>query len=63
MDKFFITVEDACKALSIGRSKFYVLISRGEIPFRKCGKKTLIATADLKNWAERQPVIYGPGAV
>jgi len=42
---------------AIGRTKFYELVASGEIPVRKVGKKTLVAAADLQNWAERLPTI------
>jgi excisionase family DNA binding protein len=55
--KLFYTISETCRLLSVGRTKLYELIGSGEIPVRKLGKKTLVAAADLKRWAERLPTI------
>ena len=46
-----------CRVVGIGRTKFYELVARGEIPIRKIGKKSLVAAADLELWAEQLPTI------
>jgi excisionase family DNA binding protein len=46
---------------ALGRTKFYELVARGEIPIRKVGKKTLVAAADLRDWVERLPAIQIKG--
>lgn len=43
--KFAFTVDEGCKALGIGRTKFYELASQGKIDLRKIGGRT-VATAD-----------------
>jgi excisionase family DNA binding protein len=58
--KLLYTITECCRLASIGRTKFYELISDGEIPIRKVGKKTLVAAADLKRWAERLPTADPP---
>jgi excisionase family DNA binding protein len=55
--KLFYTISETCRLLSVGRTKLYELIGRGEIPIRKLGKKSLVSAADLKRWAERLPAI------
>jgi len=55
MDQLLYTVGQCCRLASIGRTKFYELVANGEIPVRKVGKKTLVAAADLKSWAEHLP--------
>jgi excisionase family DNA binding protein len=57
MDQLLYTIPQCCRLASIGRTKFYELVASGEIPIRKVGKKTLVAAADLKRWAERLPAI------
>jgi excisionase family DNA binding protein len=57
MDKLFFTISETCRMLSIGKTKLYELLGSGEIPVRKLGKKTLVAAADLKRWADRLPAI------
>lgn len=55
--KLFYTISETCRLLSVGRTKLYELIGRGEIPIRKLGKKTLVSAADLKRWADQLPAI------
>lgn len=55
--KLFYTISESCRLLSLGKTKLYELIGSGEIPVRKVGKKSLVATADLKRWADRLPAI------
>jgi len=55
MDQLLYTISQCCRLAAIGRTKFYELVASGEIPVRKVGKKTLVASADLKRWAERLP--------
>ena len=55
MDQLLYTIGQCCRLAAIGRTKFYELVARGEIPVRKVGKKTLVAAADLKGWVDRLP--------
>lgn len=57
MDQLLYTINQCCRLTAIGRTKFYELVASGDIPIRKVGKKTLVAAADLKRWAERLPAI------
>jgi excisionase family DNA binding protein len=57
MDQLLYTIRQCCRLTATGRTKFYELIAGGEIPVRKVGKKTLIAAADLRRWAERLPTV------
>jgi excisionase family DNA binding protein len=57
MDQLLYTINQCCRLAAVGRTKFYELVSNGEIPVRKVGKKTLVAAADLQRWAERLPTI------
>jgi excisionase family DNA binding protein len=56
-DRLLYTVPECCRLAAIGRTKFYELVAGGEIPIRKVGKKSLVAAADLKRWAEQLPAI------
>jgi excisionase family DNA binding protein len=56
MDQLLYTIPQCCRLAAIGRTKFYELVANGEIPIRKIGKKSLVAAADLKRWAERLSV-------
>lgn len=55
MDQLLLTVAQCCQIAAIGRTKFYELLAKGEIPARKLGKRTLIAASDLRTWVERLP--------
>jgi excisionase family DNA binding protein len=57
MEQLLYTIPQCCRLAAIGRTKFYELVARGEIPARKVGKKTLVAAVDLQRWAERLPAI------
>jgi excisionase family DNA binding protein len=57
MEQLLYTIPECCRLAAIGRTKFYELIAGGEIPIRKVGKKSLVAAADLKRWAEQLPAI------
>ena len=48
MEPLTITVNDACKALGLGRTKIYELIAKGTLDTLKIGKRTLIKTASLR---------------
>jgi excisionase family DNA binding protein len=55
--KLFYSISETSRLLSVGKTKLYELIGSGEIPVRKLGKKTLIAAADLKRWADHLPAL------
>jgi excisionase family DNA binding protein len=57
MDQLLLTIPECCRLAAIGKTKFYELVASGEIPVRKIGKKSLVAAADLKRWADRLPAI------
>ena len=57
MNQLLHTIAETCQITSIGRTKIYELITSGEPPARKVGKKTLIAREDLKRWADQLPVV------
>ena len=43
-----IGVEDAYRALGIGRTAFYAMVARGELTLIKIGKRSLVPYADLQ---------------
>lgn len=48
-----LTIEDVSRALRLGRSKVYVLVSTGEIPSVRIGGSRRIRTRDLDAYVER----------
>jgi hypothetical protein len=55
--KRLLTVQEAIFGYSIGRSKFYQEVAAGRIRLRKCGRRTLVASADMDAWAAGLPVV------
>ncbi len=49
-----VRVRDAARMIGIGRTKFYELIGNGEVEVIKVGNATLIPTASLAAFVERQ---------
>lgn len=52
MDRFFVSIEEACKLLSVGRTKIYELLSEGSLQKRKIGRRTLITVESLKAFCD-----------
>lgn len=42
-----VSVNEACRMTSLGRTKLYAMMSTGELPYRKIGSRTIILTADI----------------
>lgn len=51
-----ISVIEAAKRVSIGRSSLYKAINRGELKPRKVGGRTLIIVAELEAWVNASPM-------
>jgi excisionase family DNA binding protein len=49
-----VRVRDAARMIGIGRTKFYELIGNGDVEVIKVGNATLIPTASLSAFVERQ---------
>jgi excisionase family DNA binding protein len=54
METLLLKPMEAAKAIGIGRSKIYDLISRGVIPAVRIDKSVRIPVAALRNWVEQQ---------
>jgi excisionase family DNA binding protein len=50
-----MSVEEACWAVSMGRSKMFEYIRSGELPSVKIGRRRLVLRKDLIAWIESQP--------
>lgn len=48
-----MTIEEAAKALRIGRNSAYEAAHRGEIPTVRIGSRLLVSTAGLKRMVEQ----------
>lgn len=45
-----MTIDEACAATGIGRTKLYEVLDSGVLPAKKWGKRTLILKADLQKF-------------
>lgn len=43
-----LSIEEACTATGLGRTKIYEAIGSGALPAKKWGKRTLILKSDLE---------------
>ncbi len=48
MTQLSLSIEEACAATGLGRTKLYQLINSGELKARKIGKRTIILKDDLE---------------
>lgn len=48
MEKLLVSITDAAKALSLGRTSIYELMRSGELETRKMGRRRLITAASLR---------------
>ncbi len=53
---FAISVAQAVKACSLGRSSIYAAIAAGKLKTRKAGRRTLIETAELRRFLGALPI-------
>ena len=54
MDKILLSINEAAGRVSLGRTKLYELIARGEIPTVRIGRAVRVPTSSLEEWARRQ---------
>lgn len=54
MENITVSVNDAAKALSLGRSKIYELICSGDLKIVKIGRRTLITVTSIRNLVREQ---------
>jgi excisionase family DNA binding protein len=54
-DKIAFSVAEACSSIGIGRSLFYELVARGDIPAIKLGRRTLVRSEYLKRYIASLP--------
>jgi excisionase family DNA binding protein len=55
MERFALTVPEACEAASASRTTLYGAIGRGELVARKRGRRTVVLVDDLKDWVGGLP--------
>lgn len=60
-DKFAYTVDEACAAIGIGRTKFYALCTQGKIDLRKIGGRTVATAKSLQRLVDEAEVVQVRG--
>ncbi len=45
-----VTIDEACAAIGVGKTKLYEFLDSGELPAKKCGKRTFILAKDLEKF-------------
>ena len=55
MEQLAISINDAAKALGVGRSSVYNLIKSGRLEALKVGRRTLLTTASIKRLTQTLP--------
>ena len=48
MENITVSINDAAKALGVGRSKIYQLIRSGDLNFVKIGRRSLITVTSIR---------------
>jgi len=51
-----LSVEDACKLCSLGRTTFYKLLKSGKITAHKGGRRTIVLWAELEQALKSLPI-------
>ena len=54
-----ISIVEAARRAGVGRSSIYEAINRGDLPIRKCGRRSLVLVEDLKSWITSLPSSQG----
>lgn len=54
MEVLFVSINDAAKALNLGRTSIYALIHEGKLETRKVGRRRLVTTASIRRLADHQ---------
>ena len=54
MEALLISITDAAKALSVGRTSIYELIRSGQLQTRKMGRRRLITATSLRRLVDGQ---------
>jgi hypothetical protein len=49
------TIPAAVKAAAVSRTELYRAVGRGELTFRKRGKRSIILADELKRWLDSLP--------
>jgi excisionase family DNA binding protein len=51
------SIPEVLTKIGVGRDKLYELIRSGQLPTRKCGRRTIVLATDLQRFLEELPII------
>ncbi|MAQ70726.1 MAG: hypothetical protein CL565_00885 [Alphaproteobacteria bacterium] len=49
-NKLSLTLDEACTAISCGKTKIYEFLDTGKLPAKKLGRRTIILKSDLEKF-------------
>ena len=52
--RLLLRIPEAAKALGLGRTKIYELITAGELPVIRVGRAVRVSVSALQKWVEKQ---------
>lgn len=55
-EKLSYSINEACAAIGIGRTKLYEMIASKKLKVRKLGDRTLIRRPDLQRFVDKLPI-------
>ena len=61
MDIIAVSINDAARALGLGRTSIYSLINERKLEARKLGRRTLVTTESIRALIDGATVIGGKG--
>lgn len=47
-----LSIEDFCRAVSLGRTRVFAEIKQGKLKVRKVGRRTLIPVEEMERWLD-----------
>jgi Helix-turn-helix domain len=54
-DPLAVSISDAIRIVGLGRTSLYAAIAAGKLKTRKCGRRTLVEVAALRQFIENLP--------
>ena len=56
-----VSINEAARALGLGRTSIYALINEGRLEARKLGRRTLVTTESIRALIEGAAIVGGKG--
>ena len=53
MDKITLSISEVARRTGVSRTRLYEEIAAGRLLVKKCGRRTLVPTAEVAAWVER----------